>query len=181
MPRLVTRPRAPARFRTTADSQGSARKWWTSQAAAGKPRMMATKVRVRADRCPRTASFPAATPAATRTWTDRRMRCGRPSEKRTRATASTFPKTRRFPGAIAAASTRNRQRQQHHEYFEDLYADGHRPFATAVREESTRHGKQNERQGEQRHDQFAEFMFLGEGHVQPDEQEHDEIFQDRCR
>ena len=71
-----------------------------------------------------------------------------------------------------------RQRQQHHEYFEDLYADGHRPFAAAVREESARHGKQNERQGEQRHDQFAQFMFLGEGHVQPDEQEHDEIFQD---
>ena len=90
----------------------------------------------------------------------------------------------RFPGRgdsraqLPLPPHETRQRQQHHEDFENLHADGHRPFAAAVRKETARHGKQNERQREQRHDQFAQFMFLGEGHVQPDEQEHDEVFQD---
>ena len=71
-----------------------------------------------------------------------------------------------------------REREQHHQHFKSFDADGNRPLAETVGQKTARHGKHDERQREQRADEFADFVLLGERHVQADEHEDDEIFQD---
>jgi len=146
-------PRAPARSGPRRTARARPGKWVDIQAAAGKPRMNGHEG----------AEFEQTVAPGQLLFrqqlrqqpylADRRIALWTPIRKNAREQRpARFPKTRRFPGGNCRCLHTKPPAPAASRYFEDLYADGHRPFATAVREESTRPWKQNERQGEQRHD-----------------------------
>ena len=69
------------------------------------------------------------------------------------------------------------ENERHDEQLEDFYTKHHRAFAAAVGEKTAGHGKQNERQREQRADGFAEMVFLHRRHAgAEDGDKNDEVF-----
>src|SRR5882724_717334 len=60
------------------------------------------------------------------------------------------------------------QRQEHHADFEYLHADRHRTLAITIRQKPARHGKHDERQGEQSAHNPHELIALVAGHLHPD-------------
>jgi len=120
-PDSMTRPKEASPIRITADSPGfSPENVWTSRERRESRRMMATTCRVPADRAPN-SFFSGSSSGNNPYLMDRRKRYAHPSEKRRRAMASTFSRTRRFPVQLPLHPHEARQCQQHHEDFKNLH------------------------------------------------------------
>src|SRR5476651_1829029 len=68
--------------------------------------------------------------------------------------------------------------EQHDEDFKYFDANRNGALAEPVGEDAAGHGKENEREREQRADEFADLVLLGERDAQAEDHEDDEIFQD---
>ncbi len=84
------------------------------------------------------------------------------------------------PGQQDAHVLKNKshEHQRHDRDLEDFHGDGDGALAETVGEKTARHGKQNERQREQRAHELAGAMLLRERQARAEDHEHHEVFQD---
>ena len=157
MPRLVTRPKSASPIRITRGQPGLGPEMGrTSRQRRGMPRMMAMKVPSSSRPLPHD-NFCSGSSSGSSPYLDgpKNALCT-PIRKTQPSNGQHVSQDAAMPGCNChCLHTKPASASSITHISKIFHADGHRPFAATVGEKSARHGKQNERQRKQRHDQFA--------------------------